>query len=631
MIFTNNKCIGCDRCLRECPSLLANKALGDRIDVNSEMCIQCGYCFDNCKHSARDYEDDTDKFLKDLRNGRNISVIVAPAFASNYPNDYKKILGYLKSLGVKHLYSVSFGADITTWAYINYIVKTGKHGLISQPCPAIVNYIEKFRHSLIDYLMPIHSPMMATAIYLRKYMNVTDNIAFLSPCIAKGSEIHNKNTNNKVQYNVTFKKLIEAINNRYRNSSEAELELTSGLGGLYPRPGGLKECAEFFLGNTNVIYQVEGEREAYKFLDNYEKQINTLTNKPLFVDILNCQRGCLEGTGTDCDVSYLDKITFVEKEHNNVESNKKKLKKNKNPWNTELSIEKRLELYNEQFSELKIEDFMRSYSRQFVNISNPRKEELDNIFHSMYKVNNNSRCIDCGCCGYDSCEEMAIAIHNGTNVKDNCMHYVKHVLERDKEELEAINLEIENEHKLQREKTDSILNKFSEVINLIDELSNANDSSANDATAMAQMMNDLVINCTKLNSAIETMNHFTELYNTSNQDIADIASKTNLLSLNASIEAARAGESGRGFAVVASEVRQLAESTKELIEDNSKSSTEIMEKMQNSISVIKDITSNIDVVNERIANIAASSEEIAAQSATLASLADEIQQYMNNK
>ena len=98
MIFTNDKCVGCNKCIRSCPTLLANVAHNERIDVNEEMCIQCGACFDNCRHEARDFEDDTVKFLNDLKAGKKLSVIVAPAFIANYPHTYKKIYGYLKSL-----------------------------------------------------------------------------------------------------------------------------------------------------------------------------------------------------------------------------------------------------------------------------------------------------------------------------------------------------------------------------------------------------------------------------------------------------------------------------------------------------------------------------------------------------
>jgi methyl-accepting chemotaxis protein len=81
-----------------------------------------------------------------------------------------------------------------------------------------------------------------------------------------------------------------------------------------------------------------------------------------------------------------------------------------------------------------------------------------------------------------------------------------------------------------------------------------------------------------------------------NAVMENIASQTNLLSMNAAIEAAHAGEAGKGFAVVAEEIRKLAESAA----DQSKTTTDVLKKIKTSIDTI---TRSAAVVLERFAAI----------------------------
>ena len=600
--------------------LTANVAGEGKITVAEEMCIQCGACFDNCHHAARDYEDDTEIFLTELKAGKSLSVIVAPAFIANYPKVYKKVYGYLKQLGVKHIYSVSFGADITTWAYISYLKKTGKQGLISQPCPAIINYIEKYQPELIDRLVPLHSPMMAEAVYLKKYMHATEDLVFLSPCIAKRLEINDKNTGGYVKYNVTFKKLLEAIGTKYQSAPEAEEESTYGLGARYPKPGGLKECVHFFCGPQTSVLQVEGEAEAYKFLKEYAHRTSNL---PFMVDILNCQKGCIRGTATDETIDDTD-VELAINEMNKLVKNEKE-KHSGNPWNSTLSLEKRWELFCKQFKDLKLEDFARSYTNKKVAVKVPSAKELEAVFSEMNKNTKESRCIDCSCCGYETCTEMATAIYNGTNVKENCIHYVKGLAEVERERIAELHETSLREQARHNEALNKIIEQFGALNDGVMTLSEANSTIADDTTVITKVVAELSAECDRISQSLSFFNEFVEMYMRSNDDIAGIANKTNLLSLNASIEAARAGEQGRGFSVVAEQIRTLASSTKSLIDVNNQQAEETVPRITGSVEDIKALIARIEEMNDKITSIAATTEEVSAQSDTIRTLSEEIQ------
>lgn len=623
MVFTNDNCVGCNKCIRTCPVLTANVAHDGRIDVDESMCIQCGACFDHCKHNARDFDDDTNAFLSDLKLGKRLSVIVAPAFIANYPNTYKRIYGYLKSIGVKHIYNVSFGADITTWSYISYLKETGKKGLISQPCPAIINYIEKYQPELIPLLVPLHSPMMQEAIYLKKYQKVEEDLVFLSPCIAKRIEINDANTGGYVKYNVTFKKLLEAIGDKYVNASEANEESLYGLGARYPKPGGLKECVHFFLGNETAVLQVEGEEEAYKFLREYATRKKNL---PFMVDILNCQKGCIRGTATDDKIDDIDvelaindmnKLVVTETPH--------KLHSSHNPWNNALTLEQRWKYFCEQFKDLDIKDFKRSYTNKKVDIKQPSSQELNTIFDSMKKTTTESRCIDCSCCGYATCRDMATAIYNQVNVKENCIHYIKALAEEERIKIEQIHQNTLASQDSYNAKLQLIIEQFDMLNSGVMELAEANSSTASDTNNVTELAEIITEECESLNDALKLFSEFVDVYKDSNTNVADIANKTNLLSLNASIEAARAGETGKGFAVVAGEIRNLANSTKELIEANDKQAANTIPKIKECVEYITKLLDSITTMNERISHIADTTQKISAKSESIRCMSSDIQ------
>lgn len=99
-----------------------------------------------------------------------------------------------------------------------------------------------------------------------------------------------------------------------------------------------------------------------------------------------------------------------------------------------------------------------------------------------------------------------------------------------------------------------------------------------------------------LNASIEDSRQIEKIGNLT-ADILSIASKTNLLALNASIEAARAGEAGKGFAVVADEIRMLADSSKQTAGNIQQISTGVVAAV---MTLAENAGSLVKFINERV-------------------------------
>ncbi|MBR0163981.1 MAG: cache domain-containing protein [Lachnospiraceae bacterium] len=113
--------------------------------------------------------------------------------------------------------------------------------------------------------------------------------------------------------------------------------------------------------------------------------------------------------------------------------------------------------------------------------------------------------------------------------------------------------------------------------------------------------------------------------------ISDIASQTNLLSLNASIEAARAGSAGKGFAVVADEIRKLADQSDtsagkitELVKGIQQKSSEAVEAMERGLQYVKDGTQVVGGVGTTFSDIVSMVSDIADDSRKMEELVTEL-------
>lgn len=385
-----SNCKNCYKCIRQCP-VKSIKFQDNQAHIVEDECILCGQCFVVCPQNAKEIRKDTDAVKKLISTGRPVYASVAPSFVANYPG--MSIAGMekaLKRLGFAGAEETAVGATSVKTMY-DRMCESGEQDVIISSCCHTVNLlIRKYYPQALSCLAPVLSPMQAHCKSLRERHEGCAAV-FIGPCISKKDEA--AQYPGIVDYALTFEELTEWLGSAGITLQPEPDAIEGGKARLFPVTGGILRSMELDAKDYSYI-TVDGIDNCIRAL----KDICEGNMSKCFIEMSACAGSCIGGPAMDKPGRNYVRGTAAVNEY---------------------APESDFDIPEPDKAAL-----AKEHSFIGTHKAMPGSKAIEEILRQTGKTKPEDE-LNCGCCGYNTCRDKAIAVLNGKAEISMCLPYLK--------------------------------------------------------------------------------------------------------------------------------------------------------------------------------------------------------------
>ncbi len=402
-IFTErNECQDCYKCIRSCP-VKAIKIENGVASVIDSLCVLCGTCVNICPAEAKKVRDDSAKAKDLIRSGAKVVLSLAPSWICEFPElDSGSLIAAAKALGFHAVSETALGAEEVS---ANCAKMLGQDGatvktVVSSACPVVVEYISKYRPGLLPALAGMFSPLITHCRIIREEYGKDCKIVFAGPCIGKKMEA--ESNGDLLSAALTFREMRQWMTDAgidpftlSPGRKDVFVPSCAKEGAFYPIDGGMlagirSGCAV----NDPHLISLSGMDNV---IESLEEGISGQGKKGLFLELLACRGGCVNGPG------ITDKRSLLKKRIDVIAS-------------VDLSPEKDPRRH---YLEVPAE-----YYAKTVTVVSHTEEQIVEV---LSKTGKNSKVdeLNCGACGYNTCRNFSEAVIERKAETSMCATYMR--------------------------------------------------------------------------------------------------------------------------------------------------------------------------------------------------------------